>query len=479
MPKKDLELEAKKLVALSKVGLRKSTDPTSLISPNIKKRAPRGKDFQEIGASGLEVYSGYIEEEFLPELRGDNAARVYREMMDNDSTVGAMLYAIEQLIQRTSLKIIIDGSDQDANRKKMLVSTALYDLNYTWQHTLSEILSSIPYGYAPMEVTLKQRSGYNRDPELNSKYNDGLIGWRGIELRSQESTDKWEIDEKGKIIAYWQQPPPTFKNIRIPMDKMLLFRPVAHKNSPEGKSLLRRAYRTFYFLKRLQEIEAIALERQLTGLPVITVPEGVDVFNPSDPDAAALLQRLEDIVRNIRVDQHMGVVLPFGYKLELMASTGKATFDTSIVIGRLEQRLAVTMLADMLLIGQDRVGSFALVTAKIQIFSQALQGLVKMIADEFNRYAIPRLMRANGFDQPPYPEMKFGPVETIDFKSLAEYINKLVGNQVLTPDDKLEEHVRQLAGFPERDETTERKPVQPQTGGSPFGGGGNSSNGPG
>jgi hypothetical protein len=56
----------------------------------------------------------------------------------------------------------------------------------------------------------------------------------------------------------------------IPIEKMLLFRPITHKNNPEGRSILRTAY-TSYYVKRLQELEAILGER-MGGIPIVKVP---------------------------------------------------------------------------------------------------------------------------------------------------------------------------------------------------------------
>lgn len=60
---------------------------------------------------------------------------------------------------------------------------------------------------------------------------------------------------------------------RIPMSKAMLFRTESVKDNPEGRSILRNAYRSWYFKRRIQEIEAIGIERDLAGLPVIHAPE--------------------------------------------------------------------------------------------------------------------------------------------------------------------------------------------------------------
>lgn len=424
---------------------------------DISKASPRGGAFRQIGTTGLQIYDGFVQQDFLPDLKHQhNAYRIYREMSDNDPTIGAMLYVIEQLIQNVSMEIMPADTSSEAKETAEFVESCLHDMEHPWPHVLSEILTMLPFGFAWMEVVLKKRDGFSRNPKTDSQHNDGKFGWRKIALRSQESTWRWIVSEEGDIMALQQQPAPSYETITIPFNKSLLFRYKPTLNNPEGRSILRNAFRPWFFKKRFEEIEGIAVERELTGLPVLIPGEGIDLWNPNDQNATTLRQRAEDLVRNIRADQHQGVVIPNGWELQLLSATGSRLINTTEIIQRLDQRIAVTVLADMLLIGQDRVGSFALVSAKQRLFSAALSGIAQSIADTFNRHAIPRLLRANGMSTENPPFMSFGPVEDVDFKSLAEYINKLVASNALTPDEPLEGYLRQVANFPKEDPESAR-----------------------
>ena len=79
----------------------------------------------------------------------------------------------------------------------------------------------------------------------------------------------WEYDDSDNLIGMTQQPPPDYGLFTIPMSKAMLFRTESVKDNPEGRSILRNAYRSWYFKRRIQEIEAIGIERDLAGLPVI------------------------------------------------------------------------------------------------------------------------------------------------------------------------------------------------------------------
>ena len=47
---------------------------------------------------------------------------------------------------------------------------------------------------------------------------------------------------------------------------------------------------------------------------VLTVPEGLDIWNPNDENAAAQLKAAEQVIINAK--EGNGSVLPFGWKLE-------------------------------------------------------------------------------------------------------------------------------------------------------------------
>ena len=143
----------------------------------------------------------------------------------------------------------------------------------TWTDTISEILSFLTYGWSFHEIVYKRRMGNTKNPTTKSKYTDGLIGWKKLPIRAQETLYRWEYDNEDNLLGMTQMPPPDFGTYTIPMSKALLFRTKSRKNNPEGRSILRNAYRSWYFKRRIQEIEGIGIERDLAGLPVMHGPE--------------------------------------------------------------------------------------------------------------------------------------------------------------------------------------------------------------
>ena len=415
---------------------------------------------KEYGRIGQNRWDGVFFEEFLPELRGLKGIKVYREMERNDDTVGAILFAIKMLIRHALWSVEPGGSSAKDREAAEFVESCIGDMQVTWTDTISEILSFLPYGWSFHEIVYKRRLGKSRNRSVSSKYSDGLIGWQKLPIRSQDTLYKWEYDEKDNLIGMTQMPPPDYGLLTIPIHKAMLFRTEAAKDNPEGRSILRNAYRSWYFKRRIQEIEAIGIERDLAGLPVLTGPEGMDLWDTEDPEAAKIYSALIKMVKNIRRNEYEGLVLPNGYKAELLSTGGTRQFDTNAIINRYDTKIAMTVLADFIMLGHQKVGSFALSSDKTELFSVAIGTFLDVICETFNNQGIPALIDINGkqFEGiTDYPKLTHGDIEDVDITKLATFIKDLTGVGVLIPDENLEDYVREAAHLPERTLTEDRR----------------------
>lgn len=408
---------------------------------------------KEIGRVGQRRYGGMIYEEFLPELRGHRGIAAYTEMSENDDIVGAILFAIEMLVRQCDWNVEPGGDTAKDKEAAEFVGSCMNDMRDTWIDTISEILSFLTYGWSYHEIVYKRRMGNTKDPRTRSKFNDGLIGWRKLPIRAQETLYQWEYDNEDNLMGMTQMPPPDFGTFTIPMEKALLFRTKSRKNNPEGRSILRNAYRSWYFKRRIQEIEGIGIERDLAGLPVMYGPENLDLWDKDIPGNMEILAGLENMVRNIRRDEMEGVVLPYGYKLELLSSGGTRQFDTNAIINRYDTRIAMTVLADFIFLGHDKTGSWALSSDKTELFAVAIGAFLDIICETFNSQGIPSLIDINGkhfAGITGYPQMTHGDIEDDDITKIAAFIKDMTGIGVLVPDDGLEDYIRRVGHLPGR-----------------------------
>jgi len=411
-------------------------------------RVPSG----EIGVTGLTSYGGQISQEPFRDLKGARGREQYRDMSLNSAIVGAILFAITQSARQ--VRWLVDpaqADDPEAERLATFVRGALFDdMSNTWEDTLSEILSMLVYGWCVLEICYKQRlTPEADDPSQRSQFTDGAIGWRKWAIRSQHTLDRWVFDDAGGLQAMIQQDPVMGTRYRMPIDKLLLFRTVSHLNDPEGMSILRTAYRSHYFMKKIETIEAIGIERDLAGYPVFKVLEdGPDIWNAHDPTMVTLKARMERIVKSIRRDEQEGLILPAWLEFSLVSTGGRRSIDPGAAIQRYTQQIAMTVLADFILLGHERSGSWALSSDKTELFSVALAGYLDSIAAVLNRFAIPRLLRLNGEPLALAPKVRHGDIETRDLGVLGPYLDVLVRNGLLTPDDQLQRWLRESADLP-------------------------------
>lgn len=408
---------------------------------------------KEIGRIGQKRYGGNLYEEFLTELQGAKGIKVYREMADNDDTVGAILFAIKMLIRHTQWNVEPGGDTPKDKEAAEFVQQCMDDMLTTWTDTISEVLSFLTYGWSFHEIVYKRRMGKTRNKKTKSKYSDGLIGWQKLPIRSQETLYQWEYDAEDNLIGMTQMPPPDFGLLTIPINKAMLFRTESIKDNPEGRSILRNAYRSWYFKRRIQEIEAIGVERDLAGLPLIYGPE--DLWDPADEEMKKIHASLIGMVKSLRRDELEGLVLPGGenYKVELLSTGGSRQFDTNAIINRYDTKMAATVLMDFLMLGHEKTGSYALSSDKTELFSVAIGAYLDVICETFNSQGIPSLIDINGshFDGiTDYPFLSHGDIEDADIQKMGNFIKDMTGIGVLVPDDALEDYVRELGKLPER-----------------------------
>lgn len=419
----------------------------------------------ELGNTGLEVWSGEIREEILRDLQGRKGQKAYREMSENDAVIGAVLFAIKMLIRSVAWSVQPGAASPEAEQAAEFLRQCVEDMDHTWQQFIDEILSKLVFGYSIHETVYKRRLGMDvPEGKAKSKHDDGRIGWKRLPIRAQETVDRWQMSDAGDLEGVWQQSPPNFEQVFIPIGKLLHFRPSAHKDNPEGRSVLRSAYRAWFFRKTIENMEGIGIERDLVGLPIAWVPGKILKPDATAADKAAL-ESIKKLVTQVKRNEQEGVVMPLEYDdkgnkrfdFNLLSVQSRRQFDTGSTIERKSREMAMTVMADFILLGHEKVGSFALSDSKTSLFGLALGAWLDQIAEELNRQAVPRLFALNPeFDGVELPLFVHDDVETPDLNALGSYITALSGaGASLFPDRELENSLRRAAGLPELPEVEE------------------------
>lgn len=411
------------------------------------------------GRSGIRRSGGLVLEEYLPELQGRRGRAVLQEMA-HDPVLGGGLLVLDLIARKVGWSVDPADDSPAAARSADLVLTSMQDMTTPWPDVVSSALTMIPYGWSWLEVVLKKRSGPTVDAYgYKSKHSDGLYGWAELAHRAQSSHSEWLWEEDSDRLIGWIQNDPTTGIMRTLLrSRGLHFRTSGASDNPEGKTALRTAYRPWYLKRRIEEYEAIGIERDLAGLPMAEVPE--EVILGTDPRSDEILAGVEDLLRNVKRNETEGAVWPLGYdemgnpryRFSLLASGGTRQVDTDKVISRHDQRCAMALLTDFMLIGHEGVGGglgTGVADSKSDLFAAALETYLDRVGAEFNDRAIPDLMEANGFPVETAPTLTHSPVQAPSIAELAQLLAAIAQAGGLPfPDEALMAHLFERAGLP-------------------------------
>lgn len=399
-----------------------------------------------LGVAGENTNHGNIRaDEFLPELRGKKAIRKFREMRDNDSTIGAVMYATEQVLRDVDLKVFPCNDSPAAKKEAEYVQSVLSDMDHSLDDHIAEALSCLSYGFAWFEVVYKRRVGPTQTSDKKrSKYSDGRMGVRKIAMRAPWTVSRFDVDQKtGDIKGIYQDNGYAGgTNHYIPTRKSLYYRTTSLNGDPSGRSILRNAYTSYEYLNSLQAIEAIAVERELAGIPVARIPSEY-LSSDATPAQAGFVANLQDILRDVKFNEQGYIITPSDtypdkdgsptnirlVDVELMSSSGSRNIDIDPIVRRYQHDIARSVLSEFLMLGSQG-GSYALSKSKTDLFLRALESYVQQIVDVLNKQLVERLWELNGLDYSLMPTIKAGDVAPHDLREIAGFLRNLNGADI-------------------------------------------------
>jgi hypothetical protein len=395
-----------------------------------------------LGVAGDNTRNGQIRaDEFLPELRGRKAVRKFREMRDNDSTIGAVMYSVEQILRDVDLDVKPADDSEAAKAEAEFVKSVLNDMDHSLDDHIAEALSFLSYGFAWFEIVYKRRVGPSeRTDKKKSKYSDGRIGVRKIASRAPWTINKFDVDRISGDVLGIEQSVGNFngKNY-IPVNKSLYYRTTSINGDPSGRSILRNAYTSYEYLNNLQNIEAIAVERELAGIPVARIPAEY-LSGDASPAQSGFVSSLQSILRDVKFNEQGYIILPSDtypdkdgsptnirlVDVELMSSNGKRNIDIDPIVRRYQHDIARSVLSEFLLLGSQG-GSYALSKSKTDLFLRALESYIQAIVDVLNKQLVERLWELNGLNYDLMPTIVAGDVAPHDLREIAAFLRNLNG----------------------------------------------------
>lgn len=416
-------------------------NPTGKPYPQMPEVPDNKPLLQAMGATGTAIFSGIIaSEEYNSDFYWKDAIAIYEQMMRNDAQVFATINLMEEPIRRCTWSIEPASDDPvDLEIASFIESCLFHDmvmettegrkLTQKWDDILRHILMSFRFGFSAFEQVWR--------------IEDGWVKWARWEPLLPRTIWRWWVGDDNQLVGVQQW---TFKNysyrfIDIPADKLLLFVHRQEGNNYDGVSILRSAYKHWWYKQNFEKIEAIDIERNAVAVPVIGLPES---FSNADVQAA------EKILANLRANQSMGVTLPPGWTFEYARNFAKTTTQVQPSIQYHDVMIARNILGQFLNLGSTEAGSYALAATHLDLFRSLLQAEVEWIEDVINTDAIPRLCDYNYDGIAVYPKLKASKIAAQDVGVITDALSKLCNmpTPLITPGPEIEDFLRKELGLP-------------------------------
>ena len=393
----------------------------------------------ELGVPVSQRVAATLYDDFLPQLTGVKALKVWREMSSNDATVASILFAITMLAREVDWRVEPADESTQAEPAAVFLQDNITNLVHPLSDTVAQAFTAITYGFSFHETVYEQV--------------DGQVMWHRLSHRPQDTLLKWELDEKLRPVAFVQAAAHG-QTVPIPLVKGLLFR--TDTTVPSGTSLLRGAYRSHMLKKRAEEHLMIGMSRNLQGLPEIMMPAEILAAGPSDKRYAAM----KKIVTRVKRDEQMGILMPSDrdvngnllFEFKLVSPDSSPNFDQAVgVIRMFAADITATVLAQFIGLGRDIVGSKALAEPQQELFKTALGAIMDMLEDAFNRQIVHELFVLNPQFTGEHPRLVHGEIKDVDLKSFGEFMLKTSqsGASWYTGEDNdpMMVHLRDVAGI--------------------------------
>ncbi len=387
----------------------------------------------ELGVTNARRVGSTLYEDFLLQLRGRQAQRIYEEMAWNDATIGGILYAVEQLVRQVEWK-----AESDDPAVVEFLADNLEGLSHSWDDFIASALSMVIYGWSMFETVYK--------------IEEGRLWWDKFAFRAQETLLEWGLGEHGELLAFIQSGRGGTR-IVIPAGKLIHFRTTTTEGRPEGRSWLRRAYRAWYIKKRVEDFAAIGSERDMNGMPHARIPADIVLAGDGDPE----FDYWKKMVTGLKVDELQGLITALEYdekgnelyKFELLSPQGRSKIDTLAFIRMQAMDIAGVMLAQFVGLGRDAVGSRALAEPQQELFQTALSALLDTIEEQFHRQATQPLLEANGL---PSGRITHGELRDLDLEGIGNMLlrSAQAGAEFFDDDGETEDEVREMMGLTPR-----------------------------
>lgn len=423
------------------------------------RRRETGTSYSTAGKGSIEPAAGVTVEQgssrggtirdVVPALgTRQQAAQVYEEMANSDSAVDVSLRAAKTPVMGADYFIEpFDESPEGLLIAEFVQFNLLHGTNAPFLLIMEDILRMYEHQFSVLEKVYEEREWAPAKEGANRRKYTML---RKLAPRPTPTIREIKYDDNGGPVGVVQnaiRADGKPEEVEIAIEKLIIFTNNKKGGNLEGKSLLRTAYRPWYFKTNLYNIDGIQKERHGMGFPTVELPAG---YKQADKTAAL------ELVQNIRTNEFGGAVLPPKWSLKFLELPGQPV-DVMRSIEHHNGAIMLNTMTQFLLLGLEGSGGGRATSGSHQdMFNKSLRYVGNLICDTINLYCIPYLVGYN-FDSDKFPKLRVRNIgETKDLQQWASAMANLKAQGLINYTPETEVWVRTIVDAP----LTPGKPVE-------------------
>jgi hypothetical protein len=428
----------------------------------------------ELGTSSPSPFTSFTRKEYNVDWQGLQGLQKADQMRRSDGVVRGTLRALKTPV--LAGRWFVSPASQkpiDVKAADFVWKNLTELMTISWTQVLTEALLMADFGYYMFEKvwtnqvvdgqmrTIYQKLAPRHPMDIKTWLFDEHGGPAGVVMWPRQITslprmDMVQTTVNGRVVPFQTVGRPAVPGlfnsngspyvpdendeVPIPISKLLVFSFDREAGNIEGISVLRSAYKHWFFKEQLYKIDAIQKERHGIGIPVIKLPPN---YSTDDKKSA------DELGRNLRTNERAHVVLPPNWEL-LFAKLEGHVVDALASAEHHNAAIRENILASFL--GEKT-------TTKLEdqtMFLKASRFIADIVCDTFNMYAIPQLIDFN-FSRAGYPKLRARRIgESEDQRTMSFTVRNLIGAGAIIPDDTLDAYLREVMDLPPIDKATQR-----------------------
>ncbi len=413
--------------------------------PVLLKEQKNEPNLKEMGTSEPSPYTSFFRKEYNRDLQGLRGYQMLDKMRKSDGVISGLLLSIKTPVMAGRWFI----KPAEKSKKNDKISDYVWNcltsyMSISWTQLLEESMASADFGVWIWHKVWEIRNIKGKD----------MVVLKKLAPRHPMDIKEVKYDSHGgpeSIVFYTKtrENEGAVKELDIPIEDLLVITFKREAGDILGTSILRPAYKHWYFKDQLYKIDAIQKERHGIGIPIIKLPPGFDKNDVANANALG---------RNLRANDRAHITLPPNWTIEFAKLQGNPV-DCIKSIEHHNDMIRESVLASF-------TGSNTPTKEEdMSLFLKATRFIATSICDAFNLYLIPDIVKYNFDNITDFPKLTVRQIgEQADMRTFSYALRNLIGAGVVRPDDRLEEYVRDLMDLPNVDIATVRVVKTPQSG---------------